>query len=184
MNKIFVPISKAELLYIELKLNGMLETERLVVKDLRKEDAEFIFYLVNSPDWIRFIGDRNIKNVEEAVNYVGKIIDNPNITYWVIFLKESENPVGIISFVKRDYLEHHDIGFALLPEYAGNGYASEATQAVINYLITQKQWPAILAITVKGNQRSIQLLEKAGLKFDKIIKNENEELLVYSMQLI
>jgi RimJ/RimL family protein N-acetyltransferase len=160
-----------------------METIRLELRELNASNAEFIFRLVNTEDWIKFIGERNIKTLEDAQGYIKRIIDNPNITYWVIYLKEQFLPVGIISLVNRDYLEHADIGFALLPENEKKGYAAEATQCVLEFLKKSNEHSRILAITLKENPKSIHLLEKLGMKLDREIENEKERLLVYSMSL-
>ena len=86
-------------------------TKRLVLTELGLNDAAFINELVNTQAWIKFIGDRNIKTAAEAKNYVEKIMNNPAINYWVVKLKGQDAGIGVISFIKRDYLEHYDIGF-------------------------------------------------------------------------
>ena len=160
-----------------------METSRLELKDLDPGNAEFIFRLVNTPGWIKYIGERNIKTIEDADGYINKILVNSNITYWVIYLKIQFIPIGIISLVKREYLEHPDIGFPLLPDYGKKGYASEATQLVLDFLTQSNLHSKIQAITVKGNKKSIELLEKLGFKFDSQIEIEKEKLLIYSKPL-
>jgi [ribosomal protein S5]-alanine N-acetyltransferase len=105
-----------------------METVRLNIREIDTTDSDFILELVNSANWIKYIGDRHVKTAEDAKLFIQKITDNPNMTYWVMTLKEESIRVGIISFVKRDYLEHHDIGFALLPHYEKTGYAFEAAR--------------------------------------------------------
>jgi RimJ/RimL family protein N-acetyltransferase len=160
-----------------------METSRLELRELNTSNTEFIFRLINTSSWIKYIGERNIKTLEDAEAYIKKIIDNPNITYWVIYLRGQLLPIGIISLVKRDYLEHADIGFALLPEYVKKGYAAEATRKVLEFLGKSSLHSKILAITLKENPQSIQLLEKLGMKLDREIENEKERLLVYSISL-
>jgi len=91
---------------------GQVITARLLIEPLQSSDHPFILDLVNTPGWLEFIGDRNLHSVSEAIVYINKIINNPSIKYWVIKLKESAIPIGIVSFIKRDYLQFHDIGFA------------------------------------------------------------------------
>jgi [ribosomal protein S5]-alanine N-acetyltransferase len=155
-------------------------TDRLVLTPLSLADSDFIYNLVNTPEWIKFIGDRNIKTQADANIYIEKIINNPKINYWVIQLNSTKISIGIITFIKRDYLEFHDIGFAFLPQYTKMGYAFEASKAVLNDAINNNNHHQILATTVKENIRSINLLQKLGFYFNREIKNGNDLLLVYS----
>jgi RimJ/RimL family protein N-acetyltransferase len=157
------------------------QTSRLLLAELNLNDAEFISELVNTPEWKRFIGDRNIKTREAANEYVRKIMGNPNIHYWVVKIQEQQIPIGVITFIKRDYLEHYDIGFAFLEKYTKKGYAYEATIAVMNDAMKDGTHSHILATTVKENVNSIQLLEKLGLRFENEIEREDETLLVYAV---
>jgi RimJ/RimL family protein N-acetyltransferase len=157
-----------------------LETERLDIREIDLEHSEFIFELVNTDNWIKFIGDRGVKTIQDANVFIQRINNNPNITYWLISLKNESIPIGIISFVKRDYLEHHDIGFALLPQYEEKGYAYEAARHVLQIESQKRLHKKILAITVEGNQRSVRLLKKLGLRFREKMKKGEEDLLVYS----
>ena len=157
------------------------KTERLILNALCLTDTEFISELVNTQEWIKFIGDRNIRTKEDAKNYVQRIIDNPNINYWVVKLKNDNLSIGIITFIKRDYLEYHDIGFAFLPKYAKNGYAFEATKTVLNDAINKKNHRQILATTITENINSITLLKKLGLNFEKEIEVGKDLLMIYSV---
>lgn len=154
-------------------------TERLMLSILDVLDTEFIQELVNTPGWLKFIGDRNIHDHEAALAYVKKIMYAPTVYYWVARLKDGGTPVGIVTFIKREYLPHYDIGFAFLPEYAGKGYAHEATVAVLKDITTHPEHSYILATTLKENASSIKLLEKLGLSFERIIEDGNETLMLY-----
>ena len=155
-------------------------TQRLSLSELTLNDAEFIAALVNTAEWIRFIGERNIKSKEDAVAYIQKIIDNPNVHYWVVSIKEGEVPVGVVTFIKRNYLTHHDIGFAFLPESSGHGYAYEATKGLLNMIRTKVENDPVLAITLPGNINSIKLLTKLGLHFQKEHLDGEEKLHIYT----
>jgi [ribosomal protein S5]-alanine N-acetyltransferase len=155
-------------------MDQRINTERLLLDKLSLSNTPFIYELVNTAGWIKYIGDRNVRSISDAQNYVQKIIDNPNIAYWVVNLKGSTSPIGIVTLIKRDYLEYSDIGFAFLPQYTKNGYAHEATGAVLAEITHNQQHECILAITTKENTDSIRLLEKLGLNFDKEIEREQE----------
>lgn len=90
-------------------------------------------------------------------------------------------PIGVITLIKKVYLDHHDIGFAFLPEYAGKGYAYEAAVSVLKDVINDPAHSTILATTVKDNSSSIKLLEKLGLRFEKEIKVADMQLFVYAV---
>lgn len=151
------------------------KTERLFIRQLSEKDTCFIFELLNTAGWIQYIGNRNIYSESDALTYIQKINKNPNVTYLAVTLKEANTVIGLVTLIKRDYLDFRDIGFAFLPEYSNKGYAYEASKAV---LTTIKE--NVLAITLPENKSSIRLIEKLGLKFEKIIKVENERLYLYS----
>lgn len=154
-------------------------TQRLSLTTLTTDDAEFIMELVNTPEWIKFIGERNIKNSEDAIAYIQKIIANPNVDYWIVYLPEQKIPIGIITFIKRDYLIHHDIGFAFLAKHTRQGFAFEATKIVLADVINDSSHTNVLATTIKENSNSIQLLIKLGFIFSHEIEQGGEKLLVY-----
>lgn len=174
-----------EVWYIEDQLQNsmgiLLHTDRLFIKPLTTHESQFILELVNTKGWLEFIGNRNIHTEREATAYIQKIIDNPYIHYWVVSKKEKDSPIGVISFLKRDYLTHWDIGFAFLPASTNNGYAYEATRAVLDNLAPSYERSCILAVTNSNNFSSIKLLKKLGLQFDREIEIEKETLQVYAM---
>jgi len=157
-----------------------ISTGRLLLNILSIEDHEFIRQLVNTKGWLEFIGDRNVHSEKEAIEYVNKILNSPNIYYWVVTIKETKTPVGIISFLKRDYLEHFDIGFAFLPEFTGNGYAYEAAKEVLSLVRTNPLYNPVLATTIPTNTSSIKLLIKLGLHFEKQMAVGQQQLDIYT----
>ena len=165
-------------------MNYILETERLLLRQFSITDTTFIIELVNSPGWLAFIGDRNIKTEKEAVEYLR---NGPLKSYEVngfglslVEMKNDMTPIGMCGILKRDSLENPDIGFAFLPEYMGRGFAFEIANATMTYAKNILKLPVILAITVPGNKRSIKLLEKMGLKFSRIIsQNIDEQLMLF-----
>lgn len=161
------------------KLKSQLTTARLLIEPISLSDNAFILELVNTDGWLKFIGNRNINSEMEAAAYIQKIIDNPNTGYSVVKLKD-KTKIGIVTFIKRDYLEHHDIGFAFLPKFGNNGYAYEAASAVLMNVTRICNLSHILATTVPENINSIKLLKKLRLFFEKEIEVENIKLHVYS----
>lgn len=156
-------------------------TDRLILNEPQANDHAFIFELVNSPGWLEFIGDRNIRTPEDAIAYIEKITVSPHIKYWIVKLKEDHQPAGIITLVKRDYLEHYDIGFAFLPQYTGSGYSSEATRAILEVLPDEILKDKILAITTEVNHRSVNLLEKLKFIYEGRIESDGKTLVQYAL---
>ena len=164
---------------------SIIETERLNLLKLSLDDSKFIFELLNDPDWIKYIGDRNIKNENDAEKYItDKIITSYEKFGFGLYLvkeKTSNSSIGLCGLIKRDCLDDVDLGFAFLPEYRKKGYAYEAASAVIKYAKETFKLNTLLAITSLNNTNSINLLEKLGFIFVKIFKipGDNEELKLF-----
>lgn len=162
------------------RIQNTILTGRLNLNIIQADDHDFIQSLVNSKGWIDNIGDRNIHAKTDAIAYINKILGTENAIYWVVRIQESDTPVGIISLLKRDYLEDFDIGFAFLPHHHGKGYAYEAAKAVLGILSKLPEFKTMLATTLFSNQNSIKLLTKLGFRFEKEIERENQKLHIYS----
>jgi [ribosomal protein S5]-alanine N-acetyltransferase len=162
----------------------MIASKRLIIRPATLEDAPFILELLNSPGWLEFIGDRNVHTVAEAETYLTTRLVGVNPTkgcgIYTLFTKENDTPIGMSSLVKRDYLEHVDIGYALLPEHEGKGYATEASEAVLDYAMNALEHNPIVGICLKKHQASVRVLEKIGLKMEKEYMEGNEEMLLFS----
>jgi len=167
-------------------MNYFLETQRLGLRKFVSDDAFFIVELLNTPGWLQFIGDRNVKTAEQAIRYLEegpiKSYKQNGFGLWMVELKKDKTPIGMCGILKRKNLEHPDIGFAFLPEYTGKGYAIEIASATLSYGREKLGIEKILAITIPGNEKSIRLLEKIGLSFKENISatEEGEQLLLYS----
>jgi [ribosomal protein S5]-alanine N-acetyltransferase len=161
-------------------MNKVLETERLIVREFGLTDSEFIIELLNTPGWLQFIGDRNVKTVANAEAY---LMNGPIASYakngfglYMVALKDSGEPVGMCGLIKRDALEHVDIGFAFLPQHSGKGFAYEAAAATLLYAKDQLGLTHIVAITNTDNVASVALLQKLGLKFERLIRMPGEDI--------
>jgi [ribosomal protein S5]-alanine N-acetyltransferase len=161
-------------------MQSNISTNRLLLDLLTEEDHEFIIELVNSKGWLVFIGDRNVHSKEDALAYINKILTTQNLYYWVVRIKDENVPIGIISFMKRDYLENFDIGFAFLSNFCGKGYAYEAAKDVLALVSANPIYHPILATTKPDNISSIKLLIKLGFHFEKELDMEKNKLHVYS----
>ncbi len=164
----------------------LLETERLIIRKLTLDDASFFFELVNDPDWIRFIGDRNVQTIDDAKDYlqnrIFKSYEDSGFGFYAVVLKSTNEVVGITGFVDRDELEDVDVGFAFLPKGRGKGYAFESTQALMEYGIKTLKFKKVLAIANNDNERSHNLLKKLGFVFEKYVKlyDEEDEISLFS----
>ena len=161
------------------------ETERLTISKFTINDAPFFLELVNTPHWIKYIGDRNIKTIADAeqriINGHIKSYETHGFGFYKLNLKENNNPIGTCGLIKRDTLEHVDLGFAFLPDYEGKGFGFESSKAILKVAKDQFKLETILAITLAANKPSINLLEKLGLSFQKKVKpfDDDEELLLF-----
>ena len=152
----------------------VLETDRLVLRWLSTGDAEFVLELLNEPSFLQFIGDKGVRTLEDARNY---ILNGPVDMYnrlgfglYLTELKEGGVPIGMCGLIKRDGLEDVDIGFAFLPRFWAKGYAYESASAVMAYGKDVLGLKRIVAITSPDNDASGKLLEKLGLKFERMIR--------------
>lgn len=159
-----------------------LHTPRLYIEELMHADATFILTLVNTEGWLKFIGNRNIYTLFDASIYIQSIIDNNDFKFWIVKLNDSNTRIGLISIIKRDYLDYPDIGFAFLPEYSNLGYAYEATSAIIKQAQLQPIYDIILATTLPNNYHSIKLLQRLNFDFFKEIEVNEEKMNLYRLK--
>lgn len=152
----------------------VLETDRLILRWLSTGDAKFILELLNDPDFLRFIGDKGVRTMGDARNY---ILNGPVDMYarlgfglYLVELTDGRLPIGLCGLIKRDGLDNVDIGFAFLPEFRSRGYAYEAASAVMAYGQDKLGLKRIVAITSPDNEASGRLLEKIGLRFERMIR--------------
>jgi len=165
----------------------ILETKRLRLRHLSPDnDAEFILELLNDPSFIRYIGDKGVRDLDAARRY---IVDGPVKSYdahgfglYLVELKMKTTPIGICGVLKRETLPDPDIGFAFLPAYWHQGYACEAAAAVMDHARDELEIEKLLAITSPENEASARLLNKIGFKFDRLMKltQDAQEIKLFS----
>lgn len=164
------------------------ETERLYLRPTSEADAEFILELLNSPKWIENIGDRNIRTVEDAKTYIQSkyIVQLQRLGFsnYTIIRKIDDKKIGVCGLIDREGLDGIDIGFALLSDYEGKGFAFEAADKIKNLAFNEFGIKKLLAITTKPNLSSQKLLERLGFVSTETITlpNETEELLLYKVR--
>jgi len=162
------------------------QTERLLLRWLDVRDSAFIFKLVNEPSWLRYIGDKGVKTLQDAQRYIE---DGPIEMYqrlgfglYVVELKENGAPIGICGLIKRDALVDVDLGFAFLPRFWTKGYALESASAVMSYGRSALGLSRIVAIVSQDNHRSARLLEKLGFRLESSVslQPDGDELKLYA----
>jgi len=164
------------------------ETERLILKPTTEEEADFILKLLNTPKWMKYIGDRDVRTLEAAKDYIRiKMIpqlERLGYSNYTVIRKTDNNKIGTCGLYDREGLNGVDIGFAFLPEYERKGYAFESANKLMNIAFTDFELNEINAFTTKENKSSQKLLEKLGMKLKGITKlpTETEELLLYTIE--
>lgn len=172
----------------------ILETERLILREVIESDAAFMLDLLNQPSFIKYIGDRNVRNLEQARDFIENryraSYREHGYGLYVVELKPEpappaiQNPaIGVCGFVRREGLPDTDIGFALLPQFERKGYAFEAARAIMEYGRDALGLKRVLAITSVDNESSGKLLGKLGFKYDGLItlpRDPEEEVKLFS----
>jgi RimJ/RimL family protein N-acetyltransferase len=176
-----------EFFYKPMHAICIIETERLTLREFTLDDAPFFQALVNDPDWLLFIGDRNVHSDAEARAYLAKHYvsryEKDGFGFYLTSLKSSDEPIGMCGLIKREGLDDVDIGFAFLPAYRGHGYALEAAQASLDYARDVLKMKRVVAIATPDNVSSIALLKKIGLQFESEVRlpHDPEPLVLYAI---
>jgi RimJ/RimL family protein N-acetyltransferase len=166
----------------------VLETPRLILRRFSLEDAAFVLELVNDPAWLEHIGDRKVRTLEDARVYLRNgalaMYERVGFGLYAVTLRTSGESIGMCGLIKRDTLEDVDIGFAFLPQHRGQGFALESAAAVLEYGKTVVGLKRIVAIVSAANHRSIRILEKIGLNFERMVRlpGEEEEIPMYAWE--
>ncbi|NQV41270.1 MAG: GNAT family N-acetyltransferase [Candidatus Marinimicrobia bacterium] len=166
----------------------ILKTERLLLRRITLDDDDFILELLNSPKWIKYIGQRDVDTTEKAREYLKfRVLPNYEALgfgFYIIERLDDRVRIGNCGLTRRDGMEHADIGYSLLEEYEGHGYAFEAASAVLNYGFEIHKLDHIEALVTKDNHRSIHLLRKLGMHYKKVIAlpNDDEKLMLFGIE--
>lgn len=149
------------------------QSPRLQFAALSAADAPFILELVNEPGWLQHIGDRNIHDLAAAAAYISKGPAASHAQHGFgldrVSLAKTGEVLGICGLIQRDYLDAPDIGYAFLEAHAGQGYASEAAQAVVDHARQTLGLRKLYALTSTGNLASMRVLEKCGFVYLKLL---------------
>lgn len=146
-----------------------LESKRLIIRDAKVSDAAFYFELFNDPDWITFISDKNLKSVEETEVYLKDILfknlQTCGLGFFTVILKETNEPIGTSTALQRENTEFIDVGYGFLPKGRGEGYATEATKLIIEYVRKKFKQEKVLAFTKPENVVSQKLLRSLNFTY-------------------
>ena len=159
----------------------ILETNRLILREVTVDDGQFIFDLLNTPKFKKYIGDRGVTSLDESREFIDTKYRQSYVDHgyglYAVETKDDCKPVGLCGFVRRDTLPGPDIGFAFLPEFEGKGYGFESAKAVLDFGRETLGFTHLFAITSQDNDVSGKLLEKLGFRFDELISMPNGETL-------
>lgn len=149
---------------------AVLDTARLALRLATTDDAAFVLRLLNEPSFLKYIGDRGVRTLDDARSYIEQRLiasyETNGFGLWVVERKTEPGPIGISGLVKRDTLPEPDIGFAFLPEFWRHGYAFESADAVMRFAAETLHLHRVLAIANPDNAGSIMILEKLGMHFE------------------
>jgi len=158
---------------------NVIETDRLYLREVTTDDAPFVLELLNDPDFLRNVGDRGVRTLGDARRYIAESFLGGYLRqgfgFWLVEPKDSRAPAGICGLVKRQMLPDVDVGYAFLPPFRSKGYASESAAAVLDYARGVLGLRRVLAVANPDNAGSIRVLEKLGLKFERMVRLAPEE---------
>lgn len=162
------------------------QTPRLLLRRFTEDDAAFVLRQLNEPSWLANIGDRGVRSLEEAKRYLREKVVAPygehGFGMYLLEARETGVPVGMCGLVRRDALPDADIGFALLEEQQGRGYAEEVARAVVGHAFADLGLARLLGIVKPSNQRSARLLQKLGFEPRGTVRMGQVDLLLYAAE--
>ena len=164
-------------------------TDRLSLRAVTLDDADLMLAVWNDPEFVKHVGDRGIRTIEDAQEAMreGALLLFEQYGYgpYRVALRECDTAIGICGLFRRDTLDEPDIGYAVLPDYCGKGYAYEASRAIIEYARSDLELTRLIAIISPGNDASIGLIRKLGLEFERMHKmpDDDDEVCIYGMRL-
>ena len=158
---------------------NVIETERLSLRELSERDAAFMLELLNDQDFKRFIADRGVRTLEGAARYIAERFVQSyrqhGFGLWLVETKEGK-AAGICGLLDRGApVPGVEVGYAFLPSFRARGYAYEAASAAKAYARDALKLPRLHAVVNPDNDASIRVLEKLGLRFERMVRLAGEE---------
>lgn len=156
-----------------------LETARLTLRRLEFDDAAFLVGLLNQPSFLANIGDRGVRNIEDAHRYLREgplaMYDKYGYGLWHVARRADGVPMGMCGLLRRDILPDTDLGYAFLPEFWGQGYAFEAAEATLRHGAGKFGLKRVIGVVSEGNTASIRVLTKLGMSFERMVSMRPDE---------
>lgn len=166
-------------------------SQRLTIRPFTDTDAPFILQLLNEPNWLRFVGDREIHTVLDAKNYIHSKLHKHHEEYgygfFLITKSSDDTPLGTCGIINREGLKFPDLGYALLKEHQGNGYIHEAAEIILDVVPRVFKMKTVDAITTAENIRSQNVLSNLDFKLQPEtieLKGDLEPLMLFRKELI
>jgi RimJ/RimL family protein N-acetyltransferase len=138
---------------------------------------------------VRFVGDRGVRTPEDAARYIIlRFVESyrqHGFGLWLVEPKAEGMPAGICGLLKRGTLPGIEVGYAFLPPFRGKGYAFEAASAALGHARDVLGLHSLYAIVNPDNSISIRVLEKLGMRFERMVRlpGEESEVKLYSTDL-
>jgi RimJ/RimL family protein N-acetyltransferase len=158
---------------------NVIETERLKLREMSEVDAAFMLEILNDPGFVRYVGDRGVRTIEEAARYISeRFVESyrrNGFGLWLVETKDEGAPAGICGLLNRGTLPGVEVGYAFLPPFRSKGYAFEAASAATAYARDVLDLPRLYAVVNPDNAVSIRVLEKLGLRFERMVRLSGEE---------
>lgn len=156
-------------------MNIHIETERLIIREMRQEDEAGMFAMDSDPEVHRYLGNRpyrDINQTKENIAIIQQQYTDNGIGRWVVLLKDTGEFIGWTGFKRmtemvNGHIGHLDFGYRHACRFWGQGYAYEAAVASLNYGIETLGFENIYATTDVENKGSRRILEKLDFRFIK-----------------
>lgn len=167
---------------------NVIQTSRLNLRKFELSDASFVLQLLNSPNWLEFIGDKGVHTLADAEAYLQngsmKSYAEHGFGFYAVVEKSTHTLIGMCGLIKRAGLENVDLGYAFLEEYTGKGFGAEATAATVAYALNTLNLNRLVAIVNPENSASINLLRKIGMRFERIVNIDDyqQSLALYAIE--
>ena len=170
-----------------MKTEFLMKTDRLLLRRVTLDDADLMLAVWNDPAFVRYVGDRGIRTLEESVQALKdgamRLFEEHGFGPYRVSLKADDSAIGICGIFSREGMNEPDIGFSVLPEYCKCGYAYEAATAVVSHARDDLKLPRLTAIVSPENTASVGLIEKLGLQFERMLRlpGEDRDISLYAI---
>ncbi|GLX80004.1 alanine acetyltransferase [Thalassotalea insulae] len=146
-----------------------IDTPQLIMRLLNESDAPMILELLNEPAFITHIGDKGVRDLNGALNYINsgplKMQKELGFSLYCCQLKSNNEAIGISGLIKRDGVEYPEVGFGFLARYCGQGFGYQSSKAVMEHAKQQLGITRLQAICNPDNTASIALLTKLAFQY-------------------